>query len=225
MAEYSVGVATRSKIYKAAKALFYQQGVHETSYAHICAAAEVNKGLIPYYFKSKMNIACMVYRDFIAAIDNALVERWGEGSLSAPERNIIFELLMFRLLRANKNVLRFYSQVMSDPECHATTLASQEEVMNELAQGSHVSVDESELRSIICMVNGTEGELVMALCDGYLTESTEDFVRRDILACYFLLGSNIDLARQWCDEGFTKAEGLELSCNEDFEIHVVESAA
>lgn len=222
MAEYSVGVATKSKIYAVAKRLFYRYGPHETSYSQICGEADVNKGLIPYYFKSKMNIAVLVYRDFVDAIDAALLEHWGDGGLTPPEHNIIFEILMFRLLRDDSDVLRFYSQVMNDPECHETTLEMQKQVVNELASGSNVSVDGDALRSIICMLNGVEAELVLALEKGFITESIEELVRRDILTCYFLLGSSIEQARAWIDEGFEKSRGLTLSCSEDFEIHVIE---
>lgn len=222
MAEYSVGVATKSKIYAVAKRLFLRYGPHETSYSQICGEAGVNKGLIPYYFKSKMNIAILVYRDFVASIDGALLEYWGEGALTSPERNIIFELLMFRLLRDDPDVLRFYSQVMNDPECHEATIGMQKQVMEEMASGSNVSIDGDALRSIICMLNGVEAELVLALEKGFITEPIEELVRRDILTCYFLLGSSIDQVRAWIDEGFEKARGLTLSCSEDFEIHVIE---
>ena len=53
MGEYAVGVATRTRIYRVCKGLFYEKGIKATSYNDICEAADINRGLIPYYFKSK----------------------------------------------------------------------------------------------------------------------------------------------------------------------------
>lgn len=218
MAEYSVGIATRNKIYAVSKRLFYERGVRATSYAQISEAADVNRGLIPYYFKSKANIAIAACIDFTDSIDRAMVEWWGADGFTLPERNIIFETIQFELLNRDPHVLRFYDEVMNDPECHDAMLKIQETVMNEIAAGSHVSVTPEQLRSITCMVNGTEAELVSALRSGYLQEPMEDFVRRDILCCYFLLGSDTEQANRWCDEGFAKARAVVPSCSEDFVV-------
>lgn len=221
MAEYSVGIATRNRIYNVAKRLFYEQGFRATSYAQISEAAEVNRGLIPYYFKGKANIAIAVYHDLIAEIDRAMADYWGEDGYSLPERGVIFEVLQFKLLTENPNVLRFYNEVMSSPECHDATLKVQAELMNELAGISHRSVTASQLRSITCMLNGTETELVSALYTGYLDEPLEDYVRRDILCCYFLLGSDLDQVNAWCDAGFAKARDVMPVCDADFKLALV----
>ena len=221
MGEYSVGVATRNKIYSVAKRLFYEQGVEATTYAQICDGAEVNRGLIPYYFKGKPNIAIAVFNDFLDGIEKAIDQQWHPGELIDHERNIIYELLEFRLFTHDKNALRFYSEILGDRRYQDATLGTQEEVMRQLAAGSGVEITPAEMRTITSMVNGTESELVKALERDYLQESVEDFVRRDMLCCFFLLGSDIEQASRWCDSAFQKAAGLTLACTVDFNTSVV----
>ena len=98
MGEYAVGVATRTRIYRVCKELFYRKGIKATSYNDICEAAEVNRGLIPYYFKSKNNIAIEVLGDFVDSMEAAVNAWWSPDDMVQPERNIKIELLMFRLL-------------------------------------------------------------------------------------------------------------------------------
>lgn len=221
MGEYTVGVATRQRIYEVSKQLFYEKGIKETSYNDICEVAEVNRGLIPYYFKSKNNIAIEVLGEFVENMESAVGAWWDAEDMVQPERNIMIELLMFRLLSEDERACRFYSEIHSNDAYHESTLAVQTNVMNALAEGSGVEVGEAALRTITAMVEGTEAELVRAVYQGYLEESIEDMVRRDIACCFFLLGADAKTVDAWCDHAFALAEGFTLVCNERFECRVV----
>lgn len=222
MGEYSVGVATRQRIYRETKKLFYDKGIKSTSYNDICSAADVNRGLIPYYFKSKNNIAIEVLNEFVDNMETAANAWWGPHDMVQPERNIVIELLMFRLLAEDECACRFYSEIRSDGAFHEGTLKIQDNVMRTLASGSGVEVSDAALRTITSMVEGTETELVQAVYHGYLRESIEDMVRRDISCCFFLLGADSQTVRKWCDHAFDLAEGLTMKCNDRFECRIVE---
>lgn len=223
MAAYSVGIATKARIFQTSKRLFYDQGVKETSFTQISKLTSVNRGVITYHFKNKANIVIEVYHDFITAIDKALDEQWGsDARYTKPVRNIVYEYLMFRLLRENRNVCRFYSEVLSSPECHEACTQMQLEVMGELEEGAGVTLPKESLRAIAVMLNGTESELVQAVYDGTLTESVEDFVHRDIRVCYFMLDVPMGEVEQWWQESMNLARGLTLTCDADFNVRVVE---
>lgn len=220
MGEYAVGVATRQRIYRETKKLFYEQGIKATSYNDICEAAEVNRGLIPYYFKSKNNIAIEVLGEFVDNMEEAVDAWWDPKEMVQPERNIMIELLMFRLLAEDERACRFYSEIRADGAFHESTLKIQDDVMRTLAEGSGVKVSDAALRTITSMVEGTETELVQAVYHGYLQEGIEDMVRRDISCCFFLLGADPKTVDGWCDHVFSLAEGLTMTCNEHFECRV-----
>ena len=223
MGGYSVGIATRQRIYEESKRLFYEKGVKATSYTDICAAAEVNRGLIPYHFKSKSGIAIEVLVEFVGNMERA-VTRWLEPYETVqPERNIAIELLMFRMLAGNVNACRFYSEIHADDAYREKSLDIQADVMSAFAQGSGVEVSPQALNTVTAMVEGTETELVRLVHTGLLQESIDDMVRRDVACCYFLLGADIDQVRAWCDRAYELAEGYTMTCNERFECVVIEA--
>ena len=221
MAEYSVGTATRNKIYQAAMSLFYEHGIQATSYNQIAERAQVNVGLITYHFKKKSALATNVYWDFLSSIEKAIDAQWGVSGLDAPEFNVVYELLLFRLLTDDANVARFYSEIMSGPEYHEASLDMQREVMHDLANGMGARIDRNGFYSIVCMVNGTEAELVKAVVDGKVNESIEDLVRRDIMCCYFLLGVDLDKASAHFERGLGLVENLKMVCDERFSCSIV----
>lgn len=221
MGEYAVGVATRTRIYRVCKELFYRKGIKATSYNDICEAAEVNRGLIPYYFKSKNNIAIEVLGDFVDSMEAAVNAWWSPDDMVQPERNIMIELLMFRLLSEDECACRFYSEIRADGAFHESSLKIQDDVMRTHAKGSGVQVSDAALRTITSMVEGTETELVQAVYHGYLEESIEDMVRRDISCCFFLLGADAKTVEGWCDHVFALAEGFTMECDERFACQVV----
>ena len=223
MGEYSVGIATRQRIYEESKRLFYEKGVKATSYTDICKAAGVNRGLIPYHFKSKSGIAIEVLVEFIDSME-ASVDNWLEPVETVqPERNIAVELLMFRMLANNENACRFYSEIHSDDAYREKSLDIQAGVMSAFAQGSGVEVSPQVLNTVTAMVEGTETELVRLVHAGLLQESIEDMVRRDVACCYFLLGADTYQVQAWCDRAFELSEGCTMTCNERFECTVVKA--
>lgn len=223
MAEYSVGVATKGKIFETAKELFYEKGVEATSYTDISERAGVNRGLVSYHFKSKANIAREVFAGFVDSMEAAVEERWGDEDVTLSVCNVLVELFQFRLLSENPNALRFYSEIMSGLDYHEDMFEVQGEVVDKMLKGIGKTMAEDARRTITCMMSGTEMELVQAMRTGYLTESVESFVRRDLLWAYFLLGVDSSEVDAWCDEAYALAEGLTMECGPDFICRIVES--
>jgi AcrR family transcriptional regulator len=57
------GIATKEKITSVSKRLFYEKGIHETTFADICEEAEVNQSSLYHHFKTKKNIVTSVCFD------------------------------------------------------------------------------------------------------------------------------------------------------------------
>ena len=221
MAEYSVGVATRNKIYEVSKHLFYERGIKDTSYADICKVAEVNRGLIPYYFKSKSKLAIMVLNEFVDSMGAAVESRWGDQSLDPLTENALIELLQFELLEEDGHVLRFYGEAMASSDFHDQLLAVQARVITQLSQGAPIELSDAALRTFACMMHGTENELVQAMRTHYLTEGVESFVRRDIEWIYRMLGFSDKTIDEACERGFSLARDYRFTCDDRFCCEVV----
>lgn len=221
MGEYSVGIATRERIYSVCEELFYKKGIQATSYSDICEAADVNRGLIPYHFKSKTNIAVLIYRGFLESMEKAVQDKWNPSEVGGPVYHCLVELFMFRLFAENAKICRFYSEIEFDEEFHETTFAVQGEVMRSMAQGGGSTISDDALRTVVAMAEGTEMELVWAILTGYIREPIEDLVRRDFECCYTLLGIDLAKSRAWCDEALKIAEGFKMTCDKHFKCRIV----
>jgi len=69
MGRYKKGLKTKNKIIQASKSLFYFNGYRKTTVQSIADLADVNLGLISYYFKSKDNIAKSIFIRFLKEIE------------------------------------------------------------------------------------------------------------------------------------------------------------
>ncbi len=221
MGAYAVGIATRNKIYQVAKGLFYEKGIKATSYNDICSAADVNKGLIPYYFKSKNNIAELVLNDFIKSLETAVGTYWQNASISHAMLDTLIELMQFRLLARDERACRFYHEIMSESFVfEQATKDIQTYVMRRYMDDFGVSVPDAQLATVVAMVQGTERELVRLVYTGALSESIEDMVRRDMLCCFHLLGIDNADAEESIDHAFKLAEGLTLVSDSMFNCRI-----
>ena len=57
----SKGSETRESILKTCRRLFYEHGYKSTTSRMIAGQAQINLGLLDYYFKGKEEIATMIY--------------------------------------------------------------------------------------------------------------------------------------------------------------------
>lgn len=63
MANYENGLETKAKIIDICKKLFYSKGFKKTTFKDISQLANVNQGLIVYYYKTKNILANTIFQD------------------------------------------------------------------------------------------------------------------------------------------------------------------
>lgn len=100
------------KLYRAACDLFIEKGFNATTVREIADRAEVNSGLMHYYFKSKRNIAIdsliRMYRAILTIVDDAV---------DPAENPAVYHGIMMRLhlyfLYSDKNA-KFYTDCLKE---------------------------------------------------------------------------------------------------------------
>jgi AcrR family transcriptional regulator len=85
MAAYHNGEKTKGKILKTSARLFYADGYEQTTFDKISKEAGVNPGSIYYHFKTKNNLALIVY-------DNMVSQMFQTAISACPEENDHFVL-------------------------------------------------------------------------------------------------------------------------------------
>lgn len=96
MANYENGLETKAKILDTCKELFYTKGFTKTTFKDIGQLADVNQGLIVYYYKTKNILANTIFQDVMTAMMEQIERVFAkEDTLT---RFFISDFLYFRLL-------------------------------------------------------------------------------------------------------------------------------
>ncbi len=96
MANYENGLDTKAKILDACKELFYLKGFEKTTFKEIGERANVNQGLIVYYYKNKNVLANTIFQTLITDMMKKVEEIFVKEDLLT--RYFISDFLYFRLL-------------------------------------------------------------------------------------------------------------------------------
>ena len=218
MGEYSVGIQTKKNIIDCCKALFYEKGVASTSYEDICAAANVNRGLIPYYFKSKNNISAEIYKEFIFEAESLL------SFLRSDDDNLSFILtnaLLFELAKRNPNFGKFYSEIESNPVLLDFNLDLQHYVINRLIKFNRLNINPSEVRTMACMSEGVERELVHGIVSAFLNEDVWDIAVKDCQFFFNLIGIDKQTIKKYLSQAKKIYDEYAFQCDSCFNVTLV----
>lgn len=114
----SKGQETKTKIIKAARALFYEQGYNNTTSRQISEKSGTNLGLLKYYFNGKNEIAQIIYTDIRVKCDQLLAVSEFKENIRAEESINLFLLssaIELYLCLENKPYARFYNEIINEP--------------------------------------------------------------------------------------------------------------
>jgi len=109
---YVNGTTTRNRIIEACKDLFCEKGYKKTTYSDICESAQVNSGTISHHFKSKKNLASLLYYKIIADFYKSSEELFPHED-SLQQVMIAFGMHM-KLLFKNSVYRRFSSEFLNE---------------------------------------------------------------------------------------------------------------
>lgn len=103
--------STIETILSAARNLFYSKGYEKTTVRDIASKANVNLGLIPYYFGSKESLASIICFDML----DELYDKVNDMDLSAltnSEKMYVSNLLVWEFINDSEGLSNFYSDLV-----------------------------------------------------------------------------------------------------------------
>ena len=112
MANYENGLETKNKIIDTCKELFYAKGFDKTTFKDIGQIADVNQGLIVYYYKTKNILANTIFQDMMAEMMEQIETFFKEEDNLI--RYFISDFLYFRLLYEDKGFRDFMQTCCSN---------------------------------------------------------------------------------------------------------------
>ncbi|MDW7669968.1 MAG: TetR family transcriptional regulator, partial [Bacillota bacterium] len=113
MGRYKKGLKTKNKIIQASKSLFYFNGYRKTTVQGIADLADVNLGLISYYFKSKDNIAKSIFIGFLKEIELEVRKTYPDNEDDVLPLYMVKERIFFEIILNNDNYQRFYREIIN----------------------------------------------------------------------------------------------------------------
>jgi DNA-binding transcriptional regulator YbjK len=113
MGRYKKGLKTKNKIIQASKSLFYFNGYKKTTVQGIADLADVNLGLISYYFKSKDNIAKSIFIGFLKEIEQEVKALDCSKDKDLMSVYMAKERIFFEIILKNDNYQRFYKEIIN----------------------------------------------------------------------------------------------------------------
>ncbi len=188
---------TARAILDAASRLFLQKGYLAVTTREIAAAADVNLGLIPYYFTSKENLAAAVIRDCNDRTYADVFCRLPEN-LGCAERLYLSTLLLWQ--QFSPAAMQFFIEYLA--ACGYTRVSDTFEKMADAVIADYgLQVSSTRHALYLHALKGAESQLLIGLHRGEL-ETTPDEITRIILTNYFfnigLTGDQIDAILENC---------------------------
>lgn len=171
------GDQTRAAIYNTAKKLFYEKGFEATSYMDIKNELNINKGLIPYHFNTKYDLARLIYDEVEDKIDSTLTELFPDTDNGILALTAVY--LFQKLTRTNANFARFCCELSSQPESFESNLKDQYRFMNLFFSGETDPREDAHLRTVAALCNGIDIAILRGAHLGFLTDTPEDVFRID----------------------------------------------
>lgn len=156
-------VKTRDIIIDSAKKLFITQGYIKTTTRQIAKDADVNLGLISYYFKNKKNIAMIVYQDIITQIYkqvNVVIENYTYKN--AVEKLFLTFVIAQKLTNQDNQVLKFHLDMIDEGIIPTYTydMSVSFYLINELAQEENINLSLEQKTYYGLMLQGAENMLM-----------------------------------------------------------------
>jgi AcrR family transcriptional regulator len=185
MATYSKGNITNKAIIDAGKKLFYEKGYVATYCNDIAAEANVNPGLIYYYFKTKGAIAEKIFIEFLLGMQKTIAALFPDESLLI-RRAVDLRTYFYTIVHEEK-IKRFLYEISLERIPHKLAQGigmDYFDTMNEEFPFEH----EEEMLAMVCLCSfAIETEMIIGYTEGYFHFSDEKLAEFDIKTTFELM--------------------------------------
>lgn len=206
MANYNKGKDTQKNILAASRRLFYSQGYNETTTRQIAKEANINLGLIKYYFDSKADIAYHIYLQ----IRNVYDEAFSLQGYSDVELFLLSSAAELKLCFTNRNFLMFYRDIYRESKLIETLNSHVSESLNKNSKKS----ESYKVLASACLTS-----IKPSLVNQYINAGNEHFSDETYIRFYLeqqTYYNDIRKASNVCDYIMQELDKYELDLKDGF---------
>ena len=223
MPSYQPGIQTREKILNTCKKLFYEKGYDDTTYNDICQEGNINRGLIPYHFKSKYNISRSIFVNFLVD-NNSLVrslikEKYGDTKLQyAPAVHLRSYL---NIIYSDEKFKRFYYQISRVTEFSSNYTDVLESFHRQNIETFKLDLTEIDIKFLTATVTGMSTSTAVLFMHGYLEVSLEDYIDHRIKLFHSLMNIEGKKINEIIEESRRIYSGLNIGLKKYFKLYEI----
>ena len=223
MSKYEPGIQTREKILNICKKLFYEKGYDDTTYDDICQEGDINRGLIPYHFQGKYNIAREIFVGFLVdnntLVSQIIKEKYGDTKLQYVPAvhlrnylNIIFK---------DEKLKRFYYQISRVTEFTSNYSDILGDLHRQNIETFKLDLSEVDVRFLTAAVTGMSSSVSVMFMHGYLDVSFEEYVDYRIKLFHSLMNIEKSRIAEIIEESRRIYPGLNIGLRNYFKLYEI----
>ena len=218
MADYSVGIITRDKILETCKFLFFKYGVEDTTYKMICESANVNRGLIPYHFKTKYNIAQTIYEELLSEYEDWINKIFPLAKFELCVQFCCSSMLLYRLICSNEKFMKFYYDIKNARELNPASFKIQQHIIQNLMEYYDIKLSPSEITTLTCMFTSIETGLINGVYNKTITEGPDLIVKKDMNFVLSSLEFDQEKVHNYFDSAMALTKGYSIEMGPSFKL-------
>ena len=213
---YLAGEQTKRKILKESRKLFYKNGFPKTSYDDISKAAKVNRALIPYYFKNKLNLGIKIFQIITDDFNEACGKMFPKD-ISIELKTSLNMFAYYRLLKSQQ-FARFARQIQCAEAFSEDMITSEKKFFEEIVHKKDL-LSREEYDILANMDYGIEKEIIrMAAVDPEADIDKMTSIELNIMLGYF--GYTKKEIEQIIADSIRILDGFNLTVKDKFKIEV-----
>lgn len=209
--ESGMKMNAQERILEAGKSLFLTKGYRTTTTREIAEKAEVNLGLIPYYYKKKENIARIIYSEMLSGF--LLEEKYNEVYLEDPIEKLFWCYLYISLRLVETSEYDFYYDLLEADVIPKTSQEYTKVTIREIAEQYRYDIDENQIEIIGNVMKSVEYSLLLQKKQKIYEISHVEVNRKAVEIIVFFLGmdkKDIDGKLNGCLDR-VKGAGIDLA--------------
>lgn len=197
---YKKGFEAKRNLVEAAKKLFYEKGLTQTTIVEICNLADASPKNFHYYFNSKYDLANAIQSDFLVTT-YVYVDLHYTGPLNSVKRNVFSAMLHYHVILNDEHNKAYYYEILKNRTIYSYIGNNIRRIYEQFNKEFHLGFTREDLRFAILADLGVRRELVLEYMIGEIQMDVTSFVTR----LYTLTAKLFDLDKTLIQEYIQEA--------------------
>jgi AcrR family transcriptional regulator len=195
----------RNIILDAAIELFLEKGYKETTTREIAEASGMERGHLYYYYRKKEDILFDWYMRLLTRINCRVMEKYGR--IDDPYLLVsIFDVVFYKYFFDDRRRLELFVSVLSNRHLCRMKADKTCEFYMRLFEGSSADISEEDIRQLLSVIIGAEGELIYDKENGAINLDYDQIIDKIIDIQLYLFGFERDEITEYKKKIFSLAD-------------------